>query len=139
MQKKDVGYLIKSINDRLKIKGDAELRLYNLTFAQSRVVAFLIEKGGCAMQKEIEDYLRVSHPTVVGIVSRLEQNGYIISCTDKHDKRNKLVQLTDKAKKISFDMQCQIEKNEQRLLCSLSDEDVEKLKQMLTVIYSNLE
>ena len=68
MPKKDVGYLIKYINDKLKVKADAELKQYNLTLTQSRVFAFLNSCGGQATQKEIEVFLEVSHPTVVGIV-----------------------------------------------------------------------
>ena len=71
MPQKDVGYFIKNINDRLKVRADADLKSYNLTLAQSRVLAFLNNQGGSATQKEIEVFLEVSHPTVVGIVSRM--------------------------------------------------------------------
>ena len=69
MSEKDIGYLIKNINDRLKAKADADLKRYNITLAQSRIFAFLNGKGGQATQKEIEIFLEVSHHNVVGIVS----------------------------------------------------------------------
>ena len=34
MLKSDVGYLIKSINDKLTVKVDAELKQFNLTMSQ---------------------------------------------------------------------------------------------------------
>lgn len=139
MPKKDVGYLIKNINDRLKVKADADLKHFHLTLAQSRVLAFLNSKGGSAMQKEIELFLEVSHPTVVGIVSRMEQNGYVFCRVDEADKRNKLVALTEKACAIGKDMEKNIQLNEQRMLASLSEEEIEKLKQLLTTICKNLE
>lgn len=139
MPQMDVGYLIKSINDKLQVKADAELREYGLTFAQCRVMAFLENKGGEATQKEIELHLAVAHPTVVGLVSRMEQNGFVTCRTDRRDKRNKLVRLTSKAEEIGLDMEQNVLRNEKRLLAPLSDEESARLKQMLRVIYDHLE
>lgn len=139
MPKKDVGYLIKNINDKLKVKADADLKRYNLTFSQSRVFAFLRKKGGNATQKEIELFLNVSHPTVVGIVSRMEQNGYLTTWFDNNDKRNKNVELTEKAKTIGSDLEKNMLENEKMLLAPLTAEDADKLKEMLISIYNALE
>lgn len=139
MPQKDIGYLIKNINDKLKIKADADLKHYNLTLAQSRVLTFLDSKGGQATQKELEIYLEVSHPTVVGIVTRMEQNGYLCCWLDPNDKRNKIVELTEQSKALGAEMEQRIFANEQMLLASLSKEDIKKLKQMLLTIYNNLE
>lgn len=138
MPKKDVGYLIKSINDKLKTKADTDLKRYNLTFTQSRVFAFLQEKGGQATQKEIEVFLDVSHPTVVGIVSRMEQNGYL-TCWQDEDKRNKNVKLTKKAHALGMDMEQHMSETEKQLLAPLSGAEAEQLKQLLLQVYSHLE
>lgn len=139
MPQKDIGYLIKNINDKLKVKADADLKHSNLTLAQSRVLAFLDSRGGQATQKEIEVFLEVSHPTVVGIISRMEQNGHLRCWVDKKDKRNKIVALTEQAKALGEEMEQRILANEKMLLASLSDADIKKLKQMLLIIYNNLE
>lgn len=138
MPKKDVGYMIKSINDKLKVKADADLKRFHLTFTQSRVFAYLQEKGGQATQKEIELFLEVSHPTVVGIVSRMEQNGYLTTWIDSRDKRIKNVKLTKKAEEIGIDMEQNMLENEKILLEPLTAEDAELLKKMLLLIYNNL-
>ncbi len=139
MLKKDVGYLIKNINDKLKAKADADLKHYNLTLTQSRVFAFLRHKGGQATQKEIETFLEVSHPTVVGIVSRMEQNGHVTTRTDARDKRNKIVKLTRQAEELGIDMEHNILATEKKLISTLSDEDAERLREMLLIVYKNLE
>lgn len=54
MAQKDIGYLIKTINDKLKVKADADLKHNNLTLAQSRVLAFLDSRGGQATQKKLK-------------------------------------------------------------------------------------
>ena len=139
MPQKDIGYLIKNINDKLKVKADADLKHSNLTLAQSRVLAFLDSRGGRATQKEIEVYLDVSHPTVVGIISRMERNGHLRCWVDETDKRNKIVALTEQAKALGEEMEQRILANEKMLLASLSEADIKKLKQMLLTMYNNLE
>lgn len=136
---KDVGYYIKNINDKLKVSADADLKCYNLTLGQSRVYGFLHSRGGMATQKEIEMFLEVSHPTVVGIVSRMEQNGHVVCWMDESDRRNKLVKLTPKAEQIGAQMERAVAANEARMLKSFSEEDVETLKRLLLRIYKNLE
>lgn len=138
MPKKDVGYLIKNINDKLKVKADADLKHYQLTFTQSRVFAFLHSKGGQATQKEIELFLEVSHPTVVGIVSRMEQNGYV-TCWQDTDKRNKQVSLTQKAREIGIDMEQHMLETEKQLLAPLTEQEAAHLKKMLELICDHLE
>lgn len=139
MPNKDVGYLLKNINDKLKVKADADLKRYNLTLTQSRVFAFLHDNGGQMTQKEIEAFLEVSHPTVVGIVSRMEQNGYVTCWFDTQDRRNKIVKLTKQAEAIGCEMEQNIQNNEKLLLDSLSDEEIQQLRKMLTTLYNNLE
>ncbi|MGN0568446.1 MAG: MarR family winged helix-turn-helix transcriptional regulator [Acutalibacteraceae bacterium] len=139
MNNRDVGYLIKTINDKLKVRADEELKEHKLTLSQSRVLAFLNSCGGQATQKEIETFLEVSHPTVVGIVSRMEQNGHVTSEIDAKDKRKKIVRLTAQAEALTSEMEKKVVSNEKRILATLSKEDVEHLKKTLDIIYKNLE
>lgn len=135
--KNDVGYLIKSINDKLAARADAELKQFYLTMSQCRVFLYLSSRGGQATQKEIEIFLDVAHPTVVGLVSRMEQNGYV-TCWPCEDGRNKYVKLTPQAEAIDKDMQRNQLENEERLLAPLSPEDRERLRDLLLTVAEHL-
>lgn len=137
MLKNDVGYLIKSINDKLRVRADAELKQYHLTMSQSRVLVYLRSQGGQATQKEIETFLDVAHPTVVGLVSRMEQNGYV-TCWPCEDGRNKYVKLTPQAEAIDKDMQENMHTNEEMLLAPLSPEERERLRDLLLIVAEHL-
>ena len=137
MLKNDVGYLIKSINDKLKVRADTELKKYHLTMSQSRVLVYLRSRGGQATQKEIETFLDVAHPTVVGLVSRMEQNGYV-TCWPCEDGRNKYVKLTPQAEAIDRDMQENMHANEEMLLAPLSPEERERLRDLLLTVAEHL-
>ncbi|MGN1372819.1 MAG: MarR family winged helix-turn-helix transcriptional regulator [Candidatus Coproplasma sp.] len=138
MNRQHIGYMIKSINDKLKTKADEDLKTHSLTMSQSRVVWFLTEKGGTATQKEIEDELSVSHPTVVGLVSRMEQNGIVRTYFDDNS-RSKAVSLTPHAVSLARDMDEMINERERKMLAGLSEEEIATLKRALTAVLQNLE
>ena len=135
--KNDVGYLIKRINDKLAVRADAELKQYHLTMSQGRVFLYLSSRGGQATQKEIETFLGVAHPTVVGLVSRMEQSGYV-TCWPCEDGRNKYVKLTPQAEAIDKDMQRNQLENEKMLLAPLSPEARERLRDLLLTVAEHL-
>lgn len=132
-----IGYLIKSINDKLKVKADVDLKSSGLTFSQTRVLAFLNMRGGQATQKELENHLEVSHPTVVGIVSRMEQNGFLATWFDV-GQRSKMISLTQKAQTFGEELDILIQKQEQYLLKGFSPEEAAALEKALAAVYDNL-
>lgn len=134
----NIGYLIRLVNDKLKARADSDLSQNELTFTQSRVLGFLHSKGGTATQKEIEDSLRVSHPTVVGIIARLKEKDFVTCSIADKDKRNRNVSLTEKANDTLKGMGKFIENSEAKILAGLSEEQVENLKTSLCQIIKNL-
>lgn len=139
MRKENIGYLLKQLNDRIKIYADASLKKNNVTFSQTIVLEFIHSQGGETTQKEIEDYLGVAHPTVVGLVSRLEKNGFLTCFTDQEDRRNKIVRITEYAKKFGDAMQAEMDTTEQRLISGLSENEISELRRMLRILYRNME
>ena len=119
MEQFQIGYLLKRITDKIKIQADANLAQHDLTLTQSRVLVYLDQHGGQATQKEIESFLQVSHPTVAGVIGRMEQKGFVSCCADPADKRSKLVCQTPRAAEIAHEMQATIATTEQQMLLSL--------------------
>ena len=99
---------------------------------------FLVKNDGKATQKEIEDFLKVSHPTVVGLVSRMKENGFVTVTQDTDDRRNKVVTLTDTAIKTGSNMDKVVAGMEAKMLKSLSAEQIKQLTEMLETIYRNI-
>ncbi len=133
-----IGYLIKAINDKIKVNADADLVSHNLTMAQSRVLVYLLHKDGKATQKQIEDYLEVSHPTVVGIVSRMEKNGFLTNMVDPQDHRNRIIELTKYAYTTGKDMDKVVGKMEKDLLSPLNETQIKELTKLLELIYQKV-
>ena len=51
-----IGFLIKTINDRIRQNADLAFSEFDLTGSQVNYLAYLTEQGGSASQKSIEDY-----------------------------------------------------------------------------------
>lgn len=134
-----VGFLMKQISDRIKVSVDAALKSQNITLSQYRVLKYISDSKTSVTQKSIESYLNVSHPTVVGIVSRMEKNGYLRSYTDDDDRRNKIVEMTEQAARISQEIQREVTAQEAKLLQGLTMEQVESLYHMLQIMYKNVD
>ena len=102
------------------------------------MLGYLNRNGGQATQKEIEGFLQVSHPTVAGIISRMEQNGFVRCWLDPADKRSKIVGQTERAAGIAQDMHATIQATEQQMLRSLTPEQIAALESALRTIYADL-
>lgn len=137
-KERKIGYLLKLVNDKLRTNADANLLEHDLTLSQSRILRFLNEKGGCATQKDIEDYLQVSHPTVTGLIARMKEKGFVECAKDQKDRRNTIVTITEKAVALGADLCKMIAENEKKMLRSLSEQQIFELEDTLTTIYNNL-
>ena len=138
--KKDlnIGFLIHRIDNKVKTDIDAQLKIHDLTFSQSQVLFQLMKNGGSMSQKQLQDVMKVSHPTMVGLVQRLETNGYVETALDQNDKRNKIVTITKAAEQFSHDMEESRKKNRKKMLKGLSEEEAQELFRLLNKVYENV-
>ena len=137
-EKKKTGYLLKIVTDVLGREANYMLKEHDLTWGQSRLIGFLSRNGGECTQKELENFLEVSHPTVVGIVSRMEQNGFVTCRIDASDRRNKIVSLTEKAVEAGKSILGSLREQEEAMFDGFTDEERQKLDEYLFRIYENL-
>lgn len=103
------------------------------------MLTFLDDNGGEATQKEIEEFLQVSHPTIVGVVSRMENNGFLITWLDPSDRRNKIVKLTDKSISVVKEIKNLIRLQDEKMLHTLTQEQIKTLEETLKIICKNLD
>lgn len=139
MKKNSIGGIIKYISDKVRQKADNNLKDHNVTLSQVRILNFLWRQEGSCSQKQIENFLQVSHPTVVGLVSRMEQSGYIHTSVSSDDKRNKIVTVTDSGMALASELCRFMDDMDNRMLEGLSEEQQSQLADMLLTVAKNLE
>ena len=81
----------------------------------------------------------MSHPSVAGVIGRMEQKGFVSCRPDPADKRSKLVCQTPRATEIAHQMQATIAAAEQQMLRSLSSKQIAALEDALRTIYADLD
>jgi homoprotocatechuate degradation regulator HpaR len=84
------------------------LNEHGITEQQWRIVRALIDTGPLE-PREIGELCRISSPSLAGVLSRMEELGYIKRKRLDHDQRRLLVSLTARSRKLSAAMAPQIE------------------------------
>ena len=118
------GQLIKLLHDRLEKQANNTLRAQDLTMMQISVLMELqkTEQKQLSM-KELERKFCIAQSTVAGIISRLEQKGFVEAFGDVADKRVKLVHITPAGEACCREAAGYMEQAEQTLLQGFSEEE----------------
>lgn len=136
----DIGVLIKFINDRLDALANKHLKQFDLTLSQVRVIAYLhSQHGQVSSQKDIQRHLKVAHPTVVGLLNRLESKGFIVCERDANDRRMKNISLTPKEAQVRAYMERSKNEMERQMMRGLDEAKVAQLRRLLATVYKNIE
>ena len=134
------GLLIKQIHDRLEKQANNSLREKDLTMMQISVLIVLHEAAQQRLSmKELERHFGVAQSTVAGIVSRLEQKGFVEAFGDINDKRIKVVHITPEGENCFAETACHMDETEQTLLQGFSDEERNILNNLLKRAADNLQ
>lgn len=139
-KKEDLYFLLKLIGDAIETKANNQLKHYDMTLSQGRVLAYLYERRGEKIaQRELEDYFQVSHPTINGILKRLESKGYVQSEVDDLDKRVKNVYLSPDYLGKSLKAAALQKEMEATMTRGIPKNQVEEFRGMLHQMLVNLE
>ena len=135
----DIGFLFKVIQENADRHANQLFKPVDLTSSQVRVLKYLRERSTePTTQKDLEQYLQVTHPTVVGIVQRLEQKEFIRTEFDGSDKRKKYIYRTDKEEELYERLKNSHEAYEHLLTKGMTQEQVEQLHGLLELVYENV-
>lgn len=133
------GLLFKQIHDRLEKQSNNALRAKDLTMMQvSLLMALQKAPEQRSSMKELEHHFGVAQSTIAGIVSRLEQKGFVEAFGDAADKRIKVVHITPAGELCCAEAACQMDAAEETLLQGFSDEERTMLNHLLTRVADNL-
>lgn len=136
---RDCGPLIKQINDELRKNANNALRGQDMTLAQLEVLDRLDQAPeGQYSLKELEQILHVAQSTTVGIISRLEQKGFVEGFGDAEDRRIKRVRITPAGTECARTALHHRAEAEKRLLSSLTEAEQEIFYMLLKKVRDSL-
>lgn len=110
----------------------------DLTASQGRLMGYLAHCQTPPCPKDIEDVFHLSHPTVSGLLSRLEKKGFLELRPDDADRRCKRVYLLSKGKACIALMDSTIRENEERMIQGFLPEEQAAFSAYLTRAIRNI-
>lgn len=139
MHEDDIGLQIKQINDQLSRLSNAQLKMRGLTLSQMRMLDYLNHNAGHDVsQHELEEYFQVAHPTVIGIVKRLEKKGFVSTSISTDDHRVRYVTPTKTGRDCVLEGGNARNEAEQLLLAGFSAEEARQFHDFLGRAHDNL-
>lgn len=110
-----------------------------LTASQGRLMAFVARRGQQpTYARDVEAELHLTHPTVSGLLSRLEQKGFVELKTDPNDRRSKRIVISEKGLACHERMHAVILENESRIVQGFSPEEKAQFTQFLQRAIDNV-
>lgn len=116
----------------------AALEKMDLTAAQGHIMAYLAHQKQPPCPRDVEAEFQLSHPTVSGLLQRLEQKGFIELRTDPKDRRCKRIYILPKGEECHELMHRTIQENECRLVEDFTPEEQELFATLLHRAITNM-
>lgn len=135
---KHYGHLLRILHWCTDQAMTSALETMELTAAQGHIMGYLAHREQPPCPRDIEAEFRLSHPTVSGLLSRLEQKGFIELRTDPNDRRCKRVYVLEKGWQCHELMHKTIDNNEKRIVEGFTPEEQEQFAQLLQRAITNM-
>lgn len=133
------GEYFKMIQIHAVARADAALRPLGLTAAQSDVLRFLsMHAAEETTVQDIGAFFHLKHPTVIGILRRLEEKGFISAAQSPRDRRCRIIRPTAKADEVMRVMEQVHEELDARSALGFTDAELLQLRGMLERVYKNV-
>lgn len=110
----------------------------DLTAAQGHIMAFVSHRSSPPCARDIEEAFHLSHPTVSGLLSRLEKKGFLEFRPDPADRRCKRIYALEKGRQLHETMHSIIRNTEERLVSGFSEEEKILFRSLLCRAIENL-
>jgi len=134
---KSIGYWVFATAHEFGRAMNEELAAHGITFRQWEVLA-LISLTGEQSQSELAERMKIEAPTLVGVLDRMERDGWIQRVPDKKDRRRKLIHPTEQVEPVwNMMVECAL-RTRARALGDFSEEEIDQLRGFLTRMRSNL-
>ena len=120
---KHFGHLFRVLHWCLDQSVTNALAKVELTAAQGPILGYLSRRANPPCPRDIEQEFHLTHPTVSGLLSRLEKKGFIELRPDEMDRRIKRIYLLEKGRQCSDAIHQTIMSNEEKLVRDFTEEE----------------
>ena len=135
---KDVGWKIKRLHSAYAQFRERNIQKLDLTSTQAFLLGYLSHHSDAPVYAgDIGRDFGLRHPTVSGLLSRMEQKGFIRYEADEDHRRKRIV-LTERALAVHEQILEQIHATNMLATANLTKDEVATLHRLLDQVYANL-
>ncbi len=130
---------LRMLNNSIRQHMDQQFLALDLTAPQSFVLHYLaMHENEPIYPKDLERSFQLTHPTVSGLLQRLEAKGFLTIAPDHADRRCKRLQLTDKARCCEKSIGTAFMQLDQTMSAGMSPAERAELLRLLDLAMHNL-
>ena len=127
--------MLHACTDQVVTQALAEMEL---TAAQGRLMGYLAMRKTPPCPRDIEEEFQLSHPTVSGLLSRLEKKGFISFRPDEDDRRSKRIYISPKGRACNETMYRILQENEVKMVRDFTEEEQAQFASLLERAIANM-
>ncbi len=116
----------------------ARLEEMELTASQGRVMGYLAHCNEPPCPRDLEEEFRLSHPTVSGLLTRLEKKGFLELRSDPADRRCKRIVVTEKGMGFNQAIHDTILTMEEQMVRDFTESEKEQFSQLFSRAITNM-
>ncbi|MBO7184526.1 MAG: MarR family transcriptional regulator [Oscillospiraceae bacterium] len=116
----------------------AALAEMDLTAAQSHIMCYITHRKEPPCPRDIEEAFQLTHPTVSGILSRLEQKGFIQMRPDAQDRRCKRIFVLEKGMELDEMIHQVVRSMEEKMVQNFTEEEKVQFTDLLRRAIANM-
>src|SRR5579859_6541075 len=139
MREEEFGFRVARIARRIRQAVDAELRVYGLSEATWRPLAYLGRLGEGIRQKELAHALGIEGPSLVRLLDSLERRGLVERRADERDLRAHGIYLTRSGRQLQGRVLRISESIQRRLLSAVRKSDLDACDRAFLAIETALD
>ncbi len=134
---RSVGYWIFATAHELACAMNEELQSHGITHRQWEVLAWLSYESDLS-QSELASRMGIEAPTLVGVLDRMERDGWIQRVPSESDRRKKLIRPTDRVEPLWNQMVMCGLRVRSKATQGMTTEELEQLRTTLRKMRKNL-
>lgn len=132
-----IGYWIALAFQRYQQRLNDALAPYGITYRQFQVLAWLVHEGEMS-QHQLAERMTIEPPTLVGLLDRMQREGWIERECCTEDRRRKWVRLSKAAEPVWGKVVSCLREARAEATKNMTEDEVATLLQLLCKVHRNL-
>lgn len=136
-----LGYKFKRIHEMFRARINEEMKEDDLTCSQMEILFYLVrhKEETPVNQQDLCNAIQVSHPTMIGLLNRMEEKNLVTRRVDPGNRRSRCIEMTPRAMEILQRTRKRRESNDLQLVHGFTGEEIQTLNELLSRVYRNMQ